>query len=53
VTAADFLEEFQDAGVIPRLAEEEIRRLALMIDSPPKKMELALTVTKTSSTNQR
>jgi hypothetical protein len=37
-----FLEEFQGAGLVPRLADEELQHLALVIDAPPKIVELTV-----------
>jgi hypothetical protein len=37
-----FLEELQGASRVPRFADEELQHLALVIDGPPKIMELAV-----------
>ena len=37
-----FLEKFQGGGLVPRLADIELQHLALMIDGPPKIVELAV-----------
>ena len=42
VALRGFLEEFQGGGLVPRLADEELQHLALVIDGPPKIVELTV-----------